>query len=256
MSSREAEKRRAREARAAAEQAESASERRRRLIALLVGVLVIALVVVGGLVLVSQASDDGDPNAAASGSLDGIPEHGITLGDPKAPVTIVEFADPQCPFCAAYTKDVFPSVVDKYVKTGKVQMQLELLTFIGPDSETLANAAYSAADQDGLWKFIELAYARQGAENSGYATDDFITSVATDAGLNSKKVLAGADSDKVAGLIAAAKSNAQEAHVDGTPTLLVGPTGGSLSALGPDAVGSLESVSGPIDDALSAAGGS
>jgi protein-disulfide isomerase len=255
MSSREAEKKRAREARAAAEQAESASERRRRMIALLIGVLIIAVVVVGGLVLVSQSSDDPNPTASASGSLDGIPEQGITLGDPKAPVTLVEFADPQCPYCAAYTKGAFPGLVDKYVKSGEVQMQLRLLTFIGPDSETLASDAYSAADQGGLWKFIELAYARKGTENTGYVTDDFVKSVATDSGLDAAKVVAGADSSKVQDLLEQAKSMAQDKGVDSTPSFFVGPTGGDLQQLNPSSLDDVSAFSGPIDDALSAAGG-
>lgn len=255
MSSREAEKRQAREARAAAEQAESATERRRRLIALLAGILVLAVIVVGGLVLVSQANDSGDATATSSGSLDGIPEQGITLGDPNAPVTMVEFADPQCPYCAQYTNDVFPDLVDRYVKTGKVRMELRLLSLVGPDSETLAADAYSAADQDGLWKFIELAYARQGTENTGYVTDDFVNSVASDAGLDATKVTAGADSSEVQDLLDQANQLAQKDQISGTPSFLIGSTGGKLTPLNPSSL-DVDSFSGPIDDALSAAGGS
>ena len=258
MASREEQKRKAREERATAEQAESAAKRRRQQLTLLGGILVIAVIVVGALVLVSQAGDGGDSSATASGSLDGIPEQGITLGDPKAPVTMVEFADPQCPICADYSKGAFAGLVDKYVKSGEVQMQLRLLTFIGPDGDSakLAADAYSAADQGGLWKFIELAYARQGTENTGYATDDFVNSVATDAGLDAAKVVAGADSSKVQDLLQQAQTMAQDMGVNGTPTFFVGPTGGDLQQLKPSSLENVSAFSGPIDDALSAAGGS
>ena len=260
MASREEQKRRAREERAAAELAETAAGRRRQRLFLLGGILVIAVIVVGALVLVSQASDSGDTDATASGSLDGIPERGIALGDPKAPVTLVEFADPQCPYCAQYTRDVLPDLVDRYVKAGKLRMELRLVTFLGaedsPDDSTrLASAAYSAADQDGLWKFIELAYARQGTEHTGYATDEFIRSVAADTGLNADQVMSDADSAKVAGLIAAAKAKWQDAGLDSTPSFLIGPTGGTLAPLDFSSL-TVGSFTGPIDDALSAAGAS
>ncbi len=255
MASREEQKRRAREERAAAEQVESAAERRRRLLSVLGGILVIAAIVVGALILVSQSSDGGDNTATASGTLDGISEDGIALGDPNAPVTLVEFADPQCPFCAQYTNDVFPSLVDRYVKTGKVRMELRLLSFIGPDSQTLAADAYSAADQKGLWKFIELAYARQGTENTGYVTEDFVRSVASDAGLDAAEVVAGADSSKVQALLAEADQLAQKEQISSTPSFLIGPTGGTLAPLNPSSL-KVDSFTGPIDDALSAAGGS
>jgi protein-disulfide isomerase len=255
MSSRAGDKRRAHEERLVAEASENARERRRRSIALLVGSLLIAAIVVGGLILVSQSSDDGDPNAPASGALEGIPENGIALGDPNAPVTIVEFADPQCPFCAEYSNDVLPGLVDRYVRSGDVRMELRLLTFIGDDSMKLASAAYSAADQDGLWEFMELDYARQGTENTGYATDDFIDSLADDAGLDSEKVRSGATSSKVTSLLTDANDLAQKEHVDSTPSFLIGPTGGTPEPLDPSSL-DVDSFTGPIDDALSAAGGS
>ena len=62
--------------------------------------------------------------------LKGIPQKGITLGDPKAPVTLTEFADLQCPFCRDYTLKTFPTIVAKYVRTGKVKMVFRNYAFI------------------------------------------------------------------------------------------------------------------------------
>ena len=89
-------------------------------------------------------------------------------------MTIVEFADLQCPFCAEYHRNVFPSILDRYVRTGKVRLELRLLRFIGPDSDRLARVAVAAAAQNRMWQFAGLAYDRQGQENSGYATNSFI----------------------------------------------------------------------------------
>src|SRR4051812_42900336 len=72
---------------------------------------------------------------AANSALAGIPQSGLSLGSPNAPVTIVEFADLQCPFCAEYDRDVFPSILDRYVRTGKVRLELRLLRLLRPDSD-------------------------------------------------------------------------------------------------------------------------
>ena len=164
-------------------------DRRQRLFALLGGAALLAAILVVVLIVVSQ-DDDGAGGTEPAAALEDVPEDGIALGDPDAPVTIVEFADAQCPFCAEYTTDVLPELVDEYVATGEVRMELRLLNFIGDDSRRLANAANAAGEQDGMWRFMDLAFARQGAENSGYADLAFIEKLAVDAGLE-----AGADPD-------------------------------------------------------------
>src|SRR3982751_5830497 len=85
-----------------------------------------------------QAATAGSAKGAAATAalIGGIPQKGVTLGRADAPVTIVEFADPQCPFCKDYTLNEMPAVVQKYVRTGKAKMELRYLTFIGPDSIT------------------------------------------------------------------------------------------------------------------------
>jgi protein-disulfide isomerase len=190
-----------------------------------VAIVLVAVVVAGG------GSDDksgGGSPAAAKSALQGIPQAGISLGSPDAPVTIVEFADLQCPFCAEYHHNVFPTLLKRYVRTGQVRLELRLLRFLGPDSDRLARAAAGAATQDRMWQFAGLAYARQGAENSGYATDEFINKLAADAGLTN--VSAGAAADRA---IRRGENAARSLGVESTPSFLIGPTGGSLERFQP-----------------------
>jgi protein-disulfide isomerase len=156
-------------------------------------------------------------------NLAGIPQSGISLGEPDAPVTIVEFSDLQCPFCREYHERAFPVLLDRYVRTGKVRMELNLLRFIGSDSDRLARTAAGAAAKDRMWNVVQLAYARQGAENSGYADDQFLTRLVADSGLEG--VNAGSRAEAV---VAAAEVQAHKAHIEATPSFLVGPTGGAL----------------------------
>ena len=189
-----------------------------------VAIVLVAVVLAGG------GGDDkgGGTPAAAKSALRGIPQSGITLGSPDAPVTIVEFADLQCPFCAEYHRNVFPTLLRRYVRTGKVRLELHLLRFLGPDSDRLARVAAAASAQDRMWQFVGLAYQRQGAENSGYATDDFINTLAADAGLASAD--AGSAAER---LVRRGENQARSVGVESTPSFLIGPTGGTLERFQP-----------------------
>ena len=176
----------------------------------------------------SSSSGGGDGTPGIVSEIDGIPQSGISLGSPDAPVTLVEFADLQCPFCAEYENNVFPALLDEYVKTGKVRLELRLLRFLGPDSDRLARVAAAASKQDRMWQFVALAYARQGAENSGYATDDFINKLASDAGLD--KVDAGTAAENQ---VRRAEQAARSLGIDSTPSFLIGRTGGTLTRFQP-----------------------
>jgi protein-disulfide isomerase len=194
------------------------------LAAVAIAIVLVAVVVAGG----GDDSKGGGSPAAAKSALQGIPQSGISLGSPDAPVTMVEFADLQCPFCAEYHHNVFPELLKRYVRTGQLRLELRLLRFLGPDSDRLARAAAGAASQDRMWQFAGLAYARQGAENSGYATDDFINGLAADAGLTN--VDAGAAADR---MIRRGENAARSLGIDSTPSFLIGPTGGRLERFQP-----------------------
>jgi len=238
----------ARQERIAREQAEAARTARRRRFTRLGAVLGAAAVVV--VILVAVSSSGGGSTASTSSSasssavagtqasrslLNGIPQKGLTLGNANAPVRVLEFADLQCPFCRDYSLGVMPGLVQKYVRTGKVRMEFHALAFIGPDSVRAARVAEAAGRQNKLWNVADLAYHNQGAENSGWATDGKLRSIAAAVpGLDVNQVFAARNSAAVTAQLKAASDLATRSGVNETPTFLVG-RGSSLKAV--DAAG-------------------
>jgi protein-disulfide isomerase len=161
--------------------------------------------------------------------LAGIPQHGNVLGKPDAPVTMIEFADLQCPYCAQYALDALPTIVRDYVRTGKVKLVFNGMAFIGPDSEKALRAAYAAALQDRLWNVVDLLYKNQGAENSGWVTDGVLESVARSIpGIDVNTMLDAQKTTAVDEALAKASAQAQQANVTSTPSFFAGPTGSTL----------------------------
>jgi protein-disulfide isomerase len=209
------------------ERAQAAALARRRRLTRLAAVLAAAAVVVAGLIVVS-GSGDGTAQQTRGVSesramLAGIPQKGLALGDPKAPVRVVEFADLQCPFCRDYSTREMPRLVQDYVRTGKVRMEFRALAFIGPDSVRAARVVEAAARQDKLWNVADLLYLNQGRENSGYATDAFLRRLAGAVpGLDVGRVFAERDGGPVSAKLDAAARLAARSGVNETPTFLVG----------------------------------
>lgn len=90
------------------------------------------------------------------------------MGKGDAPLTIVEFADFQCPFCEQFFSQTETQIINDYVKTGKAKFLFQNYAFLGPDSNTLAEAAYCANDQGKFWEFHNYIYTHQGQESSGW----------------------------------------------------------------------------------------
>ena len=222
-----------------ARQAEEAAAKRRRNMTI-AGALLAALVVVGVIIAVSGGSSKKTTvNDAAKlthlaetkALLDTIPQHGKILGDPKAKVTLIEFADLQCPFCRQFTLASFDPLVQQYVKSGKVKIQLELLTFVGADSLKAARAAAGAAEQNKLWQFAELMYWNQGQENSGYVTPRYIDALYDGAGVDKTEANAFARTAGSKQLVTDAQASSEQYGVVQTPTFVSGAPGGAKDKL-------------------------
>ncbi len=194
----------------------------RRRAARLYAVVAAAVVVVIAAVAVSSSGGAKPaPPATTSSLLAGIPERGGVLGDPDAPLAVTEYVDLQCPVCARAAESTLPALIRDEVRAGRVKLAVRTLHFLGPDSERAARVAAGAERQGRLWAFLEAFYARQGIENSGYVTDDFLRDVSRAAGVDAGAALAQADSAFASRRLEGANADAARLGVSGTPTLTV-----------------------------------
>ena len=238
MASRKEQKEQLRAQRLEREQEEQAAARRKRLVQYGALAALLAVVVVAALIIASLNNSSDSSGAGAGGDvadvslvdnqLQGLPQNGLVLGDPKAKVSVVEFGDLQCPVCKEFSFQVAPDVISQIVRKGQANYEFRPWDIIGPQSPIASKAAYAAGEQGRGWSFIELFYRNQGEENSGYVTDSFLTSIAHGAGVkdidkwNSDR----SDDSRWDPLLQKNGSDAQSLGFSGTPSILVEGPGG------------------------------
>jgi protein-disulfide isomerase len=246
MASRAERKEQARAAREAAEAAEAQAAARRRNLTILGVIALVAVIVVGGAILIFGGSKSSGGGGGASGNLAGvkaqvaarfagIPQHGTVVGNPKAPYTLVEFVDLQCPFCREYTLNVMPTVLRRFVRPGKINMDMKVRAFIGPDSLKAAKVAGGAAQQSRLWPYADVFYSQQGEENSGYVTPAFLKKITSATpGLDGPRALAFGATQDATDFVSGNESLASALKSDSTPSFFVRRGGGAYVPLNAD----------------------
>jgi protein-disulfide isomerase len=216
-------------------------------------------VVAGAIVVSSNGGDDpAAPTASTAGTTPaeevqalyaGIPQDGTRLGEPGAPATLVEIADLQCPFCAQYSVQVMPTIVRDYVRTGKLDYELRIRSFLGRDSVRAAGAAAAAARQDRMFQFADLFFRNQGPENSDYADADFMREIAGQVeGLDVERVVSAADDPLAQPAVRAGEQFARDIGSTGTPDFYIRKDG-RLTPLAPEGTAP-EAYTAAIDRAL------
>jgi protein-disulfide isomerase len=184
-------------------------------------VATVALVVVA-LVFRDNGSSAQPPTPTPVVDLTGIQQQGAILGDTTARVTLIEYADPQCPGCRYYTEEMFPAIVKEYVRPGKVKTEFRGYPFIGPDSVKGYRFLLAAARQNRLWQLQEALYRYQGGENDGWLTDDLLRERAAEIrGLNVNQLFSDAEDPQLVQEAESAAGEAQSAGIPGTPTFFI-----------------------------------
>jgi protein-disulfide isomerase len=193
------------------------------------------LVVIAAVAVVIAASGGSKSSTTKAGtSFAGIPQNGNTLGSNNAKATMMVFADMQCPYCRQFETQAFPPIVKRYVKTGKLRVVFQPISFIGTDSVIAAKAVAAASQQRKLFDYASTFYANQGEENTGYVTGDFLTKIAKAVpGLDVPRWQLALGSEAGTGILSRAESAAKTAGVSSTPTFLVAKAGQPLKAFQP-----------------------
>ncbi len=143
------------------------------------------------------------------------------LGDPNAPITLVEFGDYQCFFCNKFFHSTEQKLLENYVDTGKVKMIFKDFTIIGPDSKTAAHAAHCADDQDLFWEYHDMLYNNWNGENNGWASSENLLRMAQDVGLDIDKFTDCMLNEIHTQIISASNADARTLGLTGTPGFFV-----------------------------------
>jgi len=109
------------------------------------------------------------PAAAAEKNFTVFPDD-RTLGDPKAPIVMIEYGAPTCPHCAHFATTVLPLVKQHYIDSGKVYYVLRIFPLMAADGAVAGMAKCLPADR--YFSFLELAFRRQELWDPEYGVDD------------------------------------------------------------------------------------
>lgn len=146
-------------------------------------------------------------------SLEGEP----ILGNPDARVTMVEFSDFQCSFCARYVQTTFPQLKKEYVDTGKVKIVFKNFPLpIHQNAEMAAEAGECAFEQGKFWEYKEILF-----NNQANLSVENLKKYAQDFGLDTGKFNDCLDSKKFEEEVKRDLNEGVNVGVDGTPTFFI-----------------------------------
>ena len=148
------------------------------------------------------------------------------LGNPNAPVTLVEFGDYQCHFCNVFFHSTEDDILKNYVETGKVRMIFKDYNIIGPDSISASHGAHCANDQGLFWEYHDILYSNWTGENNGWASSENLVKFAQEIGLDMDEWSECITNRSHSQTILASNEDAKTLGITGTPAFFViGPDG-------------------------------
>ncbi|HEY5736002.1 MAG TPA: thioredoxin domain-containing protein [Nitrosopumilus sp.] len=143
------------------------------------------------------------------------------MGNPNAPITILEWGDYQCTFCYKFHQNTLDTINEDFVKTGKVKLVFKDFPLNGPDSFLAAEAAYCAQDQEKYWQYHDELYKNWGGERTGWITRESLDRFGTAVNLNLIEFNKCLDEQKYHEKVITLHDFGKEIGIDATPSFLV-----------------------------------
>ena len=147
-------------------------------------------------------------------------------GDPNAPITIVEFSDFQCPFCARFHTQTLPSILEEYIDAGKVNLVYRdfPLESIHPNALPAAVAAECANEQGKYWEYHDMLFETQNGWSrlSSEAVISTFSEYAGEIGLEQEQFDSCLESGKYLEEVKNDLSDGRAYDITGTPGFFIG----------------------------------
>ncbi|MBC7876502.1 MAG: DsbA family protein [Anaerolineales bacterium] len=144
-----------------------------------------------------------------------------TMGDPNAPVHIIEYGDFQCPYCLKFWNETEPQFIKEYVNTGKVYFEYRAFPIIGPESVWASEGAYCAGDQNKFWQYHDTLFTNWTGENVGDFTKEKLIKYAKALDLNMEEFESCLSEEKHKGTVEQDIAEAEATGVYATPTFFI-----------------------------------
>lgn len=265
----------AQKARLEREAAERAARERSQRMKMLGGVGALVVVIIVAVLLIKPFKKDSAEGAAeakvnvggnevtikggpeTTKMIKGLAQNGTTLGNPDAPATIVEFADMKCPACKEHEITAQAEIVDKLVRTGKANLQVQLINIIDPnmgttDGVAARRAALNYAGQNKFWNFFHTSYFNQGDEQDQWATEKRLKEISAGSPGIDYKTLNTRETTTTRTLEAEADKLAAAVKATGTPAIFVKPRGVGAYTSVPN-FNNVDAIAKAVDEASSKA---
>lgn len=143
------------------------------------------------------------------------------VGNPSAPITIVEWGDYQCTYCYRFHQSSLNVILNEYVETGKVNLVFKDFPLNGPDSILAAEAAYCAGDQGKYWEYHNELYTNWGGERTGWINYDSLNKFAVTVNLSIDDFSSCLSGHKYKEKVLDLEKFGKEIGIDATPSFLV-----------------------------------
>ena len=153
------------------------------------------------------------------------------LGDPNAPITLVEFGDYQCHYCNVFFQSIEKDIVKNYVDTGKVKIIFKDYNIIGEDSVIASQGAHCANDQGLFWEYHDILYSNWTGENNGWASPENLAIFAQQIDLNMNKWSECMKKGSHSQIILKSNDDARTLELTGTPAFFIINSEGKVSKL-------------------------
>ena len=153
------------------------------------------------------------------------------LGDPDAPITLVEFGDYQCHYCNVFFESIEKDIMKNYVKTGKVKIIFKDYNIIGPDSINASHGAHCANEQGLFWEYHDILYSNWTGENNGWASLSNLTVFAEEIDADMDNWTECMNEKKHSKIIMDSNNDAKSLELTGTPAFFIINSNGEVSKI-------------------------
>lgn len=148
------------------------------------------------------------------------PDDPLAVGPTDAPVVLVVFSDYQCPYCAAWSADTLPAMLD-YVEAGDLRIEWRDINVFGPTSVRASQAAYAAALQGAFWEYHEELFPDGDHLPESELSEEALIAKAAELGLDAEQFAQDMNSERVQGEVAANQQVGMDLGVYSTPAFLL-----------------------------------